>query len=133
MSVCTEITPDPTGCDGISLPISKKCRLSPQGQLAIVANPGLEQQQHGQSSGQSAQGPWPLLTSLSFPVGLKSGLCTQPSIFSDFNGKFPLLKSLTSCEHRLDKDGVIAMTAIDWPSLTTLYIEPSNDAMPELM
>ncbi|DBA77085.1 TPA: hypothetical protein ACH3X1_009671 [Trebouxia sp. C0004] len=72
---------------------------------------------------QLSKGPWPLLTSLSSPVGLKSGLYTQPNIFSHFNGKFPSLKRLTSCEHKLDRDGVTAMTAIDWPSFTKLSID----------
>jgi len=83
---------------------------------------------------QLSKGPWPVLTRPSFPVRLKrSGRHTRPNIISDLRGKFPLLKSLTICEHRLDKDEVKAMAAIDWPSLRTLSIKPSNDAMPELM
>jgi len=81
---------------------------------------------------QLSKGPWPL-TRPSFPVRLKSGRHTRPNPFSHFRSKFPLLKSLTICGHRLDKDEVKAMAAIDWPSLRTLSNQPSNDAMPELM
>ncbi len=129
-ATCNSIT-------GVSIPASQLPRNADclfRGNGPLLQTLDLSNSNMGKAAvRQLSNGPWPVLRRPSFPVRLKSGRYTRPNLFSNFRGKFSLLKSLTICEPRLDKDEVQAMAAIDWPSLTTLSIDTSNDAMPELM
>ena len=54
-------------------------------------------------------------------------------VFRQFNGKWPLLESLTVALHKMDIAQVTALTEVDWPRLQTLCINPLTDAIPTLM
>ena len=56
------------------------------------------------------------------------------SIFDSFNGKWPLLETLTITLGKLNTAHIIALTEIQWTSLKTLKVEALEDnAVPALM
>ena len=57
----------------------------------------------------------------------------RENVFPQFQGKWPLLESLTVTLYRMDIAQVTALAEIDWPRLQTLCIELEDNAIPALM
>lgn len=76
-----------------------------------------------------SEGFWPDLQQLS--LGRYTDL--NAGVMRSFSGKWPLLQAFSTNSSQLTQAAMSALIGLHWPLLRTLSIQPSDDAMPELM
>ena len=148
----------PSSYLNVLLGVNKEVRRQAQGRVACIRTTGAmwpEQVHHLTKGGWSQlrcldfvkqhhggyyycsaeSGTWPLLQSLTLAKGWAYELLPSYSenVYSQFNGKWPVLEILTVALHKIDIAQATVLTEVSWPRLQTLCINPCDDAVPALM